>query len=66
MDAAERVALIRSRVRNLIIAKLAHPERYAGVDVLDGTPPELKPELEDLVWELERWHRETLAREEEL
>ena len=66
MEATERVALIRSRVRNLVIAKLAHPERYEGVDVLDGIAPELRPELEDLVWELELWHRETIAREQEL
>jgi hypothetical protein len=66
MDPAiERVALIRSRVGNLFFAKLARPWLFEEVDVLDDVEPELKPELEGLVGELELWYERALEGEEE-
>jgi hypothetical protein len=66
MDAAiERVELIRSRVRNLFLAKLARPWLFEEFDVLEGVAAALRPELEGLVGELELWYERALEGEEE-
>ena len=64
-EAVERVNVIRSRVQSLFFAKLERPWLYKEVDVLDGVAPELKPELEGLVAELELWHERALEGEEQ-
>ena len=64
-EAVERVSVIRSRIRNLFFAKLARPWLFEEVDVLDGVAPELRPELEGFVGELELWYEQALEGEEE-
>ena len=64
-EAVDRVNVIRSRVQSLFFAKLERPWLFEEVDVLDGVAPELKPELEGLVGELELWHERALEGEEE-
>lgn len=65
-DTIERVERMCERVRHQVLARLAWPWRFEDYELADLAEPSGDPELEDLVWELDLRHRETIQREEEL
>ncbi len=65
-DAIERVERMCDRVRHQVLARLAWPWRFEEYPLADLVEPPGEEELEDLMWELDLRHRQTIQREEDL
>jgi hypothetical protein len=64
--AIERTREMERRVRSQTAARLAFPWRFEQYPLANLADPRGEPELEQLMWELDRRHREGVARAEEL
>jgi hypothetical protein len=64
--AIERTREMERQVRSQTAARLAFPWRFEQYPLADLADPRGEPELEPLMWELDRRHREGVARAEEL